>query len=639
MASATPIASTTNPQAINPKDMTYLLGQDGSISSVPSEYDEKTGENTIAMQAPLHGYQQVHPMVDPTDLDKQGNPTSYIIKPEEIQAALKHGLVPLEQYQLQKESKLAQNKLASGDTDFSAGAYNDVKHEATPGYQSDLGDTIDSKIGNALSLNSSPQVAGIYGAAKGLLSGSKDSLSDLYSSNKDAQQAVLNAQQAQHPIASDISSGLGTGALAIPEGELSLAKQLGINGALGGVSNANEAVNQNKSLPQVAQAGKEGFENSALGTALGIGAGKAIGDLGKFAGKVGGAFIPEDSPALFNAALSKNEDYGNKPFLQNVNNKLADTQEDMHNIFKGIQNKIGEQQKESLNSINPENLDQSKLFDSMMNARDKLISQMQVNQAPAFQKAAQAGLNELEGNLKTLVNNPKSVDLNQSIKRALQQPIYGDSGLRIPDNGVRRIIGAPASDAREVLEEASAPSAAQNLQNGIPTGYKKSSLGNINKGYQDIANAQNPKEVFEQHFLNPNDILELHKEGIMDPLVQKRWNNTLQLNEDLKNNPDLMPGTQEELQKFIDQAPDISRQAALARSNFKGVPGAVNRAANYLGLATRNFKQDISPATNYLAPHISPIIQKLMEVSPSFRAQMAAAGMGIGSQMNGNNQQ
>lgn len=742
-----------NPQAINPQNMTYLMGQDGSINSVPTEYDEKTGENTTATQAPQHGYQVLHAMVDPKDLDEKGNPSSYFIKPDEMQQALQHGLQPLQQYEVQKEAKLAQSKLASGDTDFSSGAYNDIKHKATPGYQSDLGDTIDSKIGNALSLNSSPQVAGIYGAAKGLLSGSKYSLSDLYSSNKDAQQAVLNAQQAQHPLASDISDIVGTSALAVPGAELSLEKQLAINGGLGGAGATNEAVNQNKSVPQALEAGKEGFENSALGTALGIGGIKALGSVGKLASKIAPAFIPDSAPALLKAGVSKSEDYTNLPLREEAENNLADTERNMNNNFENIRKDVGTQKgnelknleqsvnpvdkgkmqnlfdvydnldsytnaKSGINTIlndfntyngsredrfnaikmmqeslgepvpeydpkkftewnfknylnntaskidsnidslsneknnvmtelrngtlkeqNPEMSDHLDLLDSMQNAKLNLLNKLELDKDPDVQKAAEKGYNRLTGNIESLRRNPNNVQVIDNIKRNLAADVWpSENGTPIPDYGVKTTLQGPSEIARKVLEDMSEPVNATE-------GYKSNNLGNINIGYKDIKEAQNPKEVFDKHMLNGNDLLDLGKGETMSPITRNKFNNLINFNNDIKNNPSIKGDIKSDLQNLVNNLQDISRKAYLARaiSGSKGLSGAVNRLASYGGAKIGGLTQDLKPkynnVSNFLSPHISPGVQKLMEISPSFRAQMAAAGMGIGSQVNENNKQ
>jgi hypothetical protein len=727
--------------------MALFQMQNGQVLEEPDNYDPDTGENLAVkniMNLAAQKGVQMTPVVSFDHPDPKH--PKIIATQDEIPQLLKLGLKPTAQVEAENKAKVAQSKLASGDTDFSAGAFNDPDHKATPGYQSGLNDTVDSKVGNALSFHSSPQVAGVLGAVKGFLQGKNDSLSDMYDNDKNAQQAVLNAQQAQHPLASDLSDMVGTSLSALPGGGLSLGRQLAINGALSGVSSANEAVNQDKSLGQVAKEGAYGVAGGVGGTLLGTGATNVLSDVGNIVKKVAPAFIPEGAPKLAKAGFNNLEDYTNTPLREMSENNLADTQKNMSSTFEDIRKGLGTQKEDELENLaksmppidkgkvqnlfdiydnmhsynnaksgintiandfntyngspqdrysaikmmqealgepvpeydprkfnewvfknylnntaskidnnlnslnleknnvlnnmreggikekNPDLVDHLDLLDNMQNAKTDLLKRLEMDKDPRVQKAAQQGYDVINGNLESLRKNPNNVTVIDNIKKNLADNVWpSENGTPIPDFGVKDILKKSSEKARQVLEDLGQPI------NTLP-GYKSSNLGNINIGYKDIKDAQNPQEIFDKHILSGNDLLDLGKGETMSPNTRTKFKNLINLNEDIKNNPSVSQKIKSDLQNLVDKVQEVARKSYLSRSisESKGIGGAVNRLASMGGAKAGEMTQELKPAYNkisdFLSPHLSPGIQKLMEVSPSFRAKMAAAGMALGNQ-------
>lgn len=699
--------------------MSDFVDSKGLIHTFPSEYDPKTGEDLSLQQPKKLGLD-----LTPVKLMQTSDGKQVPVKFDELQEALKYGLKPVEQVQAENKAEFSNEKVLGGNIN------------STPNKT----ETLYSQLGNSLSLGTSPNIEGGAEALIDKLKGSKDSISDLYNNNKKAYQASLTAQQNQHPMESNIVKGIGTGILSIPAGELSIPAQLGASGAIGATSQANESVNQEKPLSQVATESAE----SGLGSALGSGVGLGLGNLGataaKATGKIAPAILPKDSSNLYKygaqgedyldaavrekalndtASASKNifntinqtgknigslkgdelnnlgeESVTYKIDPNKVNNfKDLDNQIDLHsqilnksndilnhihafdnlppeskyNLMENINKKLGlkttpfdpndppttgdllnyannlrENSQQKINDlfndkekakydiaatmgrdIQSNYVDHSDLMNEMQNAKEKLINRQKIDKDPDAQKAISRGLDRLNGNIESLLNTPNNPHVIDQVKQNLDQDLWDSSGNKIPDYGVRDVLKSPRLTAQKTLENASSKSS------GVPPEYKDSVLGNINKGYKAIMEAENPQQIFDTHYLTSKDIEDLGNGQGMSSNTRTKLNNLLDLNNEIKNNPDLNDNIKNDLNTAIQNLYEISRKDKASRAIIEshGIPGIVNRASNYAGQVSNSL--GINDAINKL----SPTIKKLIEVSPSFKKSiLPALGVSVGSQ-------
>lgn len=702
--------------------MALFSDNNGNIIEHEDNFDPNTGEN-LSVNDFINKVKQKGGNVTPINLfqDKKGQQVAVPYGQEKKFIDL--GLKPVEQIEAENKADISNKKVLSGDIN------------STPNKT----DTFYSQLGNSLSLGSSPNIEGAGEALIDKLRGSKDSLSNLYDTNKKAYQSSLTAQQNQHPIESNLVKGIGTGILSVPTGGLNIPAQLGANAALGAAGQANESVNQENSLSQVAAQSAE----SGLGSALGAGVGLGLGNLGTSAaratGKIAPALLPKNSsnlykygvqgedyldPAvrekalndtagaskgLFNAIMQTGQNIGKLKGneLDNLGNEAVtykidpkkvsnfqdlDDQIELHNqvldksndilnhihafdnlppeskynLMSNINKKLGlktkpfdpnnppttgdllnyadnlkEHSQQKINdlfndkekvkydiaatmdkNIQPNFVSHSDLMDEMQNAKTQLLNRQKLDKDPDAQKAITRGLDRINGNIESLLNTPNNPYVIDQVKRNLDQDLWDSSGNKIPDYGVRDTLKTSRMTAQNILENASSKSS-----NTSPE-FKNNVFGNINKGYKAIMEAENPQHVFDTHYLTSNDIEDLGNGQGMSSNTRMKLNNLLDLNTEIKNNPDISDEIKNNLDSAIQNLFEISRKDKAARTivNSHGIPGIVNRTANYVGLLNNSL------GINDKISKLSPTIQKLIEISPSFRKSiLPALGSSVGS--------
>lgn len=289
--------------------------------------------------------------------------------------------------------------------------------------------------------------------------------------------------------------------------------------------------------------------------------------------------------------------------------KLTPVQNQMESQLQTLTGKTGQRQL----------LDDSPLVDSLNSAKNQLLRRQKKDFDPDAQVALRQGLTRIEGNLRSLQENPNDPEVIDSIKRNLAADLYDNSGNKIiEDYNVRKTMLPSQKLAQNMLEEMSPPTSS------LTPGYKENKLGNINLGYKSILEAENPKEVFDTHYLSPSDVEDLANGQGMNASTRMKFNNLRNLNEEIQNNPDVHADIKNNMSDLLNNLSEVSRKGGLSKDivNAKGVSGSVNKTANYIGNEYKDILNKLSPS-----------VQKLIELSPDFKNKiLPALGLGMGAQ-------
>lgn len=314
-------------------------------------------------------------------------------------------------------------------------------------------------------------------------------------------------------------------------------------------------------------------------------------------------FISQSAPSVDNI----------KDFVSNYKNDSGQSLNDLMNQKQSLLNDI----RGSAQPANgPNTLDQGELYNSMQDARYKLLHMLSVDKDPDVQQAATAGLNKISGNLKSLENIPNDPTVISNVKKNLGNPAYDKNGILLNVQDVKNILKEPTNIARGILENAS------NQVKNVPQGYKGSELGNLNLGYKSILNAQNPQQFFEQHYLHPNDFSDIAQGENASEGAKLKLSNLNNLSSEINNNPSIDPTIKQKFSTLMERIPLLSQKNALAKGYSQGgVGGVVNKLANDIGYSGRSVFSGMSPA-----------VQKLVQISPEFKGKLLQA-LGVGAGM------